>query len=98
MALEIDFSPSYDITYYPFGKRLIFDVVQEDDYKRSVNDGEQGRLIFSRFDETFMIINLLERDRVTKVESHSHFQGLSGCAVKNPHPAEIDFTIKDGIY
>lgn len=98
VSLEIDFEESYDITYSPFGERLVFNVVQENDFTVPVSDGEEGRLVVSRFDETFMIINLVERDVVTKVEKGPEFPGVSGCAIKNPAPARINFEIKDGIY
>lgn len=98
VALEVAFDESYDITYYPFGERLIFDIVREDNTSVPISDGEEGRLIFSRFDETFMIINLLERDSATKVKSELAFPGISGYAVKNPRPANIELDIKDGLY
>ncbi len=98
VALEIETDESYDITYYPFGKRLLFEVVKSSEPETIVNNGEEGRLIFSRFDETFMIINLLERDIVTKVESNLNFPNLSKIAIKNPRPSESGLKIKDGIY
>lgn len=98
VSLEIEFDATYDITYHPFGKRLVFNVVREDDFSISVSHGEEGRLVASRFDETFMIINLLERDLVTKIESDARFPRVSGCAIRNPVPAGIKFEIKNGIY
>jgi len=98
VCLETEFDESYDITYYPFGDRLVLNVVKEDDFTVPVADGEEGRLVVSRFDETFMIINLIERDMTTKVSTGGTFPGVSGCAIRNPVPAGINFEIKDGIY
>jgi phenylacetate-coenzyme A ligase PaaK-like adenylate-forming protein len=98
VSLEVEFDESYDITYYPFGERMVFNVVREGDFAVPVPHGEEGRLVVSRFDETFMIINLIERDVVTKVSGDLDFPGVSGCAIKNPVPARINFEIKDGIY
>lgn len=98
VSLETEFDESYDITYYPFGERLVFNVVKEDDFTVPVADNEEGRLVVSRFDETFMIINLIERDIATKVSGDKHFPGVSGCAIRNPVPAGINIELKDGIY
>jgi len=98
VSLEVEFDESYDITYYPFGERLAFNVVREDDFTVSVAHGEEGRLVVSRFDETFMIINLVERDLVTRIDSDISFPGISGLAIRNPRPAAVNLEIKDGIY
>ena len=98
VSLELEFDPSYDITYYPFGRRLVFNAVEEEDHNVPVSPGEEGRLVVSRFDETFMIINLLERDTVTLCDTYDTFPGVFGMGIKNPVPASTAMTSGEGIY
>lgn len=59
--------PSEALQYYPVGNRLWFEALQEvdDTYYESNEDKSEniGRLVFSRFDETQMILRALERDQ-----------------------------------
>lgn len=59
-------------------------ITLSDDGSRKVSIGETGQVMLSRYDETFLIINMLERDYAVKTEK----------GIKNPHPLEQDKQIK----
>ena len=67
-CLELDVSPGRELTYFPYGTRLYFGVLNDQGevdgapvYDRS---GIKGRLVFSRLDLSVLLINVLERDTV----------------------------------
>jgi thienamycin biosynthesis protein ThnN len=61
--------PSEALQYYPVGNRLWFETIQEGEgvsYESTEERSDNcGRLVFSRFDETQMILRALERDQGT---------------------------------
>jgi len=76
------------IEYAVTSDRVEIDIVQEHATGiRICERGEEGRVMFSRFDETFMILNMVERDVARKTES----------GIKNPRPAEV-FQLKEVLY
>lgn len=64
-CLELDVAVGRELIYYPHGERILFGVLDERAgrplYGRT---GMEGSLVFSRLDETVLLINVLERDRV----------------------------------
>ncbi len=67
-CLELDMAVGRELIYYPYGDRVLLGVVDEQGeqvdrpmYNRA---GAEGPLVFSRLDETVLLINVLERDCV----------------------------------
>jgi len=64
-CLELDASVGRELTYYPHGNRLLLGVFNEQTgcpvYGRAETEGP---LVFSRLDETVLLLNVLERDNV----------------------------------
>ena len=59
-ALELSGEPGRNLDYFPYGNRLVLEVVG--DRGASVQAGETGRVRVTRLDETMLIIRMLERD------------------------------------
>ena len=107
-----EFTGVYDraIHYFPFGDRLVFQTVQPDGNLSDeaklcapAAEGEPGQILFSRLDETFMILNMFERDEGTLIRppAELHALGFRACGVADPTPlrAEIEATeARSGLY
>lgn len=85
------------IDYYPDGARLVFRFVPADEevaddvlVAMSVAEGETGRLMVHRFDESCMILNALERDQGVRVPPSrlSRSLGFAGNGLRDPHPIQ----------
>jgi hypothetical protein len=90
--------------YYPHGERLRIRLVRPGAAREAVLDivecGERGRVIASRLDESFLIVNLLERDTAVRWPRHPdgpslgfHHEGLG-----DPRPLEEVPRDRLGIY
>ncbi len=64
-CLELDMAVGRELIYYPYGDRVLLGVVDEQ-VDRPMYDraGAEGPLVFSRLDETVLLINVFERDCV----------------------------------
>jgi len=100
-----EFTGTYDdtIRYFPCGDRVLFSTVPPDDRLTDEGKllqpggfGERGQIVFSRLDETFMILNMFERDEGLLVKSDSALQqiGFQTVGVADPRPLS---TGKDNI-
>ncbi len=65
-GLELSGAVDRELVYYPHGDRILYGIVAEEGeetgrpcYDRA---GAEGRLVFSRLDETVLLINVCERD------------------------------------
>lgn len=89
-CLELDVDPKRTcFNYYPFGDRLILDVV--DQIGDSVPSGEEGVVRLTRLDESFLIVHLRERDQAQRVEPTPNApEGYAGIGVRNPHPPKAN--------
>lgn len=65
-CLELSASPGRSLNYYPFGRRLVFGVL-EDDSVSYASAGREGRLVCTRLDRIMFLANVVERDRVRLV-------------------------------
>ncbi len=66
-------------------ERVAIDIVKHENGRAiPVGIGDEGTVMFSRFDETFMILNMLERDIATKTAS----------GLRDPHPPQAAQKIK----
>lgn len=79
-CLELDISAGRTPEYFPFGSRLIIETV--DRHAQVARDGEVGTVRFTRLDESFLIVRMLERD--------------VGVAAAVPRDAPIGF-LRDGV-
>lgn len=88
-CLELSGTPGRQLDYYPLGSRLLLDVVDPDGAVQPA--GVPGRVRFTRLDESFLIVRMLERDMATSIAPPSDapdqfvFPGLS-----NPISPEFD--------
>jgi len=88
-CLELSVSVGRELTYFPHGDRLLLGVFDEQSgcpiYSRA---GAVGPLVFSRLDETVLLLNVLERDQVTLCESPSDGPaGFEQMGVASPTPS-----------
>jgi phenylacetate-coenzyme A ligase PaaK-like adenylate-forming protein len=92
-CMELSAAAGREIDYFPFGQRLLFEVVDRDD------DGE-GAVRFTRLDETGLIVHMHERDVARLVEPPGNAPGefvLPG--LRNPHPPPaLDGRVALGLY
>ncbi len=78
--------------YFPLPGRLVVRVVPDADgtprLDREVTTGERGRVVLSRLDRSFLVVNHVERDRATRVAAAPDVLalGLSPFGVRDPFP------------
>jgi len=105
MMPELCFDPAEGISYYPHGTRIILKVVKEvtekGKYPEPAPPGQRGRVMVHRFDESQLIVNLLERDTAISVsppdKSAEHGFILSG--IRDPEPVKTKTKkISSGFY
>lgn len=87
VCLEVENNENGNVNYFSPGSRLIMRVVPRDEersdkqekHKRleqTVNYGERGQVVFHRLDESFLILNMFERDDAERIASSSKAQEL----------------------
>lgn len=68
-CLELSVADGRALTYFPHGDRILLGVLDESDERKALpvynQSGLQGRLVFSRLDQTLLLLNVVERDVVT---------------------------------
>lgn len=110
MCPEFDGDPDLPLEYFPVGNRLILQTVPtgnemkpEEKLFHPCEVGEIGQLVCSRLDESFMIINLFERDQGELVEPSAVLRkyGIRSNGLRNPKPPLVTKTeeqIAIGLY
>jgi hypothetical protein len=110
MCPEFTGDPASPLDYYPMGRRLVFQTVPlipgmtpEEKLKQPCKAGEVGQVVFSRFDRSFLIINLFERDQGEGVfpTEVSRRMDCNGQGLRNPHPLKIkgrESDVATGLY
>ena len=109
LCLEIEESPTYDLEYYPPGARMVVQVVSTEggtvpSYARLakiVDYGEVGQVVFHRFDQSFFIPNMFERDKAVRIAPTPTVReyGVMQDGVKNPSLLDSnDSVVKTGLY
>lgn len=90
-CLELGVAAGRELIYYPHGDRILFGVLDEQDKPagRPVygQAGAEGPLVFSRLDETVLLINVLERDCVRLCDPSANAPAgfrLSGVGAPTP--------------
>jgi thienamycin biosynthesis protein ThnN len=86
-AMELSTRPGRHLEYFPFGNRLLFEVID-------------GRVHFTRLDETVLIVRLAERDHAELISPPADAPaGFTLSGVRNPHtPAQLSVAATDGLY
>ncbi len=59
---------NYEITYYPPAPRAVFELVDPDDFERTVDYGETGRVLLTTLTREFFMPRFLERDEGERAE------------------------------
>ena len=90
------------LDYVPLPGRMVVRIVPEDegapDVSRTTAIGERGRVVMSRLDRSFLIANLVERDRATRVATPAAgLLELCEEGVRNPFPV-IEKQALEGLY
>lgn len=109
LCMEITESQNGDLNYYPPGPRMVVQVVstkygiQPDKNRLThvVEYGENGQVVCHRFDESFFIPNMFERDEAIRIAPTKEVQSLGICqdGVRNPSLLNgLEANTKIGVY
>jgi thienamycin biosynthesis protein ThnN len=83
-CLELSTQPGRELDYYPWGNRLILEVVNEEG--RKLDPGGVGQVRFTRLDDSFVIFRLRERDQAVLLpRPDGGPPGFCLSGVRNPH-------------
>lgn len=99
LCMEVERDVDYHIDYFSPGPRLILSVVGK--HSKLLEYGEEGRVVFTRLDESFLIVNLAERDRAVRIPASEAAKslGLYLDGVRDPRPlAEAAPVMREGLY
>jgi hypothetical protein len=107
--MEITESQNGDLNYYPPGPRMVVQVVstkysiQPDKNRLThvVEYGEKGQVVCHRFDESFFIPNMFERDEAIRIAPTKEVQslGIYQDGVRNPSLLNgLEANTKIGVY
>jgi hypothetical protein len=89
--------------YFPLFERIAFDVVRDAGSwpPVPVGYGERGRVMFHRFDESALLVNVIERDEVERIPPGPEARALGGTAdgLRDPRPpAVLNGKLQHGLY
>jgi len=97
-CLELAVPPGRPLDYYPFGNRLLLEIV--DEQGRTVEPGGRGRVRFTRLDESMLMVRMLERDEAMSLKAPSAGpKGFELPGIRNPaSPAKLSPKLAVGLY
>jgi phenylacetate-coenzyme A ligase PaaK-like adenylate-forming protein len=103
VVMEAMDEPRTAMDYFPLGDRLLFEVVRgADDWPMEPSQlGERGRVMFHRFDESALLVNVVERDEAELVPVSPQARRLGGRqpGIRNPKaPAALENRLQHGLY
>ena len=105
VVMEIEDRRREAMDYYPLGDRAAFHIVEEVGEKswppRICRQGETGRVLFHRLDESCLLVNVMERDQAQRIAPSPAAQALGGHAdgFRNPRPLPaLQDQLQQGIY
>ena len=90
-CLELGVAPGRALTYYPHGDRILLGVLDESDDENGrptyCRAGQRGPLVFSRLDQTVLLLNVVERDDVQLCEPPTDAPaGFRLMGIESPSP------------
>lgn len=101
-CLELSIAPGRQFDYFPWGDRVIFGVLESgacESKSIQYQAGMRGQCVFSRLDESMLLINVLERDEIELAPPPPQAPtGFSFMGVRNPHPKANTNFAPIGIY
>ena len=97
-CMEISAAPDRELDYYPFGDRLLFEVL--DDQGHPLEHGSTGQVCFTRLDQSMLIVRMRERDEAMLLPPPLDAPaGFRQCGVRNPHsPQSLAPNQRPGLY
>ena len=110
VVMEIEDRHRVAMDYYPLGDRVQFHIVEElgADKESAATwpprvcpQGETGRVLFHRLDESCLLVNVLERDQAERIALSPSARALGGHAdgLRNPRPLPaLQDQLQQGIY
>lgn len=109
LCMEIAGSPHGNLDYYPPGPRMVLQVVSTENgiqpkkqrLAQVVGYGEKGQVVCHRFDESFFIPNMFERDEAVRIAPTKNAQslGMYQDGVRNPSLLYgLEANVKVGVY
>lgn len=109
LCMEIAESADDDLDYYPPGPRMALQVISTKDSIRPdkqrlnqiVEYGEKGQVVCHRFDESFFIANMFERDEAIRIAPTENIRslGIHQDGVRNPALLSgLEANVKAGVY
>jgi hypothetical protein len=97
VVMEVADKPRRSVDYFPLGDRLQLHVVQGSNDEeiartwppRAVEQGECGRVVFHRLDDSCLLVGVVERDQAKRIAASRAARALGGGAdgLRNPRPA-----------
>jgi hypothetical protein len=103
VVMEVGDGHRMAMDYFPLGDRLALDVVRDAGAwpPVPVGYGERGRVMFHRFDESVLLVNVVERDEAERIPPIPEARALGGAAdgLRDPHPpAALSGKLQHGLY
>jgi hypothetical protein len=110
VVMEIEDRHREAMDYYPLGDRVAFHIVEELGTEkdgapnwppRICRQGQTGRVMFHRLDESCLLVNVMERDQAERIVPSPPTRALGGHAdgLRNPRPlAALNDQLQHGIY
>ena len=96
-AMEVEDVPRKTVDYFPYGPRLIFEVLPG-----TVETKERrGQVVFHRFDRSMLLIGMEERDWAEPISPSAAARSMafSGCGLRDPGPPPAPLQrLKVGLY
>jgi hypothetical protein len=103
VVMEVADGHRMAMDYFPLGDRLAFEIVRGADEWPAVpvEIGERGRVMFHRFDESALLVNVIERDEAERIAPVPEARALGGAAdgIRDPHPpVALSGKLQHGLY
>jgi hypothetical protein len=90
VVMELTDEPRQALDYFPLDERVQFHVIAEDPQwpPRLCDRHEPGRVLFHRFDESCLLVGVVERDEAERIEPTAAARALGTRAdgLRNPRP------------
>jgi hypothetical protein len=96
VVMEVADAPRQSIDYFPLSERVRFDVVDWSDGEdassdwppRRLKNGQSGRVLFHRLDESCLLVGVVERDEAERIAPSEAALALGGNTdgLRNPRP------------